>query len=415
MISESRATESSARSPAQTVAADVVTAVRSGTSAVEAEALAIIGLEQAYQQANDAAAELKRAIKAEAVARVETVQAQNGTKQPIRDEEKASRAAGKAGQVAEHKATSLKARQAKLTRDEMAGKRRDPAAAEKVKLEAEDAARNARAADLALERAREASEAAKAQVGVEQEKAKLAAARVRAARIADAGAKRHVELAEGSANKAIEAAKDALTAEVVAKKTLDRAIKALKATMLEEARAAQAAAAGTPAMPESQVGRRGGTNAVRQPAKTLKALKSRVTRTAGRLSGVRRRASRDLAQIAVTTKTETGPAVSEGQPDEIYTGMVKLLIFGPVDQSDVNRLREGLEQVEGLRVMSVGGSSAGGICIAVLAEQPVPLVSRLVELDVVDKVSKRGRDVEVRLTLPALLDAGPETASRGVA
>jgi hypothetical protein len=43
------------------------------------------------------------------------------------------------------------------------------------------------------------------------------------------------------------------------------------------------------------------------------------------------------------------------------------------------------------------------------------LISRLVELDVVDKVSKRGKDIEVRLTLPALLDAGPETASRGVA
>jgi hypothetical protein len=219
-------------------------------------------------------------------------------------------------------------------------------------------------------------------------------------------------MAERDANKAIEAAKTALTAEVVAKRTLDRAIKALKAIMLQEAKAAQAVAAGTQTVPGSQLARRGDKNAVRQPVKTLKTLKSSVTRTAARLSGVRRRASQEVGEIAVTTKTEVGPAVSSSQPDETYPGMVKLLIFGPVDQADVNGLREGLEQVEGLRVMSVGGSSGGGIRIAVLAEQPVPLASRLAELKVVDKVSKRGKDIEVRLVLPALLAGGRETAFR---
>ena len=409
MTSESRASESGAKSRAQIVVADVLAAVGGGTRAMEAEAMALIGLEQACQQANEAAAELRRAIQAEAVAKKETVQARNGTRQPLREEEKASRAAAKADQHAEREAEKLKVEQAKLAKSETLGKPRNAGAAEKARLAAEDAGRKARAAHLALDTAKVTSETAKAEVRAAQEKAKLAAAQVRSARIADAAAKRNEEGAEENGRKAIEAASMALANEASAKKTLDRAIRALKAIVLQEARAALAAASETQTAPRPQVDQRGASSIVGQPVEKLKVLTSRVTRTAGRLSRVRRRASQDIGEIKMTTTVEPNRAMSTNQPeDELFSGMVRLLIFDPVDHADVTRLTEGLERVEGLRVMSVGGSSGGGTCITVLAEQPVPLVSRLGDLDLVYKTSKRGKDLEVRLRLPEDLSARDE-------
>ncbi len=399
MIDQSRAVEPSSESRAEAFTADVLTKVVAGTAAIEAESIAMIDLERAYQRANDAAAELRSSIRAEVAARAETVRARDATKKPFREEEKAARTAAKADQVERNKTATVKAKQDQLAKDERAGKQRDPAAIDKVKLKADDAGRQARAAHLALEKAKEASEAARARVRSAQEEAKLAADQLRAARIDDAGAKRDVEAAEGNAKKTIEAASVALMTEMAAKKALDKAIMALKAIMLQEAKAAEAAAAERAiARQGDQAGPRG---IVGQPVEKLKGLTSGVTKKAGQLSRLGRRAPRDLPEIAEVSKSQSARPDSPVETDhETYDGVVRLLIFDPVNHADVMELQRGLERIDGVRVTSVAGSSDRGTCITLAAAQPVPLASQLGQLAVVDKVLKRGKDLEVRLRLP---------------
>ncbi len=400
MISESRATEPRAESRAQRLAVDVLTTVRAATRAMEAESAAIVDLEQAYQEANDAAAELRSAIKAEAAARVETAKAQDRTKKPLSEENKAARAAAKATHKQEIKTAILKAKQDKLAKDQTAGKERDLGAVDKAKSRAEEARRDAEAAYLALGRAKETTEAARVEVRSAQEQAKLAAARVLEARIDDARAKENVEGAESNAKKAVESSKSALLTEAAAKRGLDQAIKALKPIMLREARAAEAAASQGPSSPVSEKGHPALVDKGAKPVEQLKTLKSRVTGTAQRLSALRR-TPRDLPEIAVVSKSQTAQVDSVTQlAPNMCAGVVRLFIFDPADRADITELQDRLRQLEGVRITSTAGSATKGTCITVSAEQPVPLSSHLERLDIVRRVLKIGKDFEVKLRLP---------------
>lgn len=400
MINESRTTESRAESRAQRLAANVLTAVRDATQAMEAESAAIIELERAYQKANDAAAELRSAIRAEAAARVEAAKAQDRTKKPLGEENKAAKAAAKAARKEEIKTAILKAKQDKLAKDQTGGKERDQAGVDTAKSKAKDAGREAEAAHLALDRAKEASEAARVEVRLAREKAKLVAARVLKARIDDAGAKSDVDVAEDNAKKTVESSKDALLTEVAAKKALDQAIKALKPIMLREARAADAA--GSQGR-RASVTKRDHPDAVSEgakPVERLRALKSRVTGTAGRLSGIRR-APRDLPELAVISKRQKVQDETASQPaPNMCTGVVRLFIFDPADHADMMELQDQLSHLDGVRITSMAGSATKGTCITLASEQPIPLPSLLERLDIVRKVLKIGRDFEVKLRLP---------------
>ncbi len=117
MLSESECSiEESATSRAKAVGRDVLAAVREGTRAMEAEATAMMELEQAYKRANDAAAEFRSAIKAEAAAKVEVGQARNGTKQPLPDLAKAGKVAVKTDGEQERRVGRLKAGETKVAK-----------------------------------------------------------------------------------------------------------------------------------------------------------------------------------------------------------------------------------------------------------------------------------------------------------
>jgi hypothetical protein len=56
-----------------------------------------------------------------------------------------------------------------------------------------------------------------------------------------------------------------------------------------------------------------------------------------------------------------------------------------------------LEQVDGLRVKSIGGSAKDGPNIIISVDQPLPLVARLNDLDEVARVSKGAKSIMVGL------------------
>jgi hypothetical protein len=82
---------------------------------------------------------------------------------------------------------------------------------------------------------------------------------------------------------------------------------------------------------------------------------------------------------------------------KMYIGVIKLLIAKPVNYVQIRRFHERLEQVEGFQVKSVGGSSSEGPNIIIIIKQPVPLLERLSQIDLIERVSEGRKGVEVTL------------------
>ena len=92
-----------------------------------------------------------------------------------------------------------------------------------------------------------------------------------------------------------------------------------------------------------------------------------------------------------------GQPAAEKAAAGTFSGLIRLLVTSPVDHASMRRLRERLEQVEGFRVGSVSGSSATGASITVSTERPFPLLPWLSASELVERVSMRGRHIEVTL------------------
>jgi uncharacterized membrane protein YqiK len=78
-------------------------------------------------------------------------------------------------------------------------------------------------------------------------------------------------------------------------------------------------------------------------------------------------------------------------------GMVVLTILPPTDCAQMQGLEAALSQVENLRVILVGGSAGEGNQIVVSADEPMPLLSILSELPVIDQVESKGSEIRIRL------------------
>ena len=96
-------------------------------------------------------------------------------------------------------------------------------------------------------------------------------------------------------------------------------------------------------------------------------------------------------------KVLESPKVTAQPDDELFSGLVTVFVARPVDPVRLKAFQEGLGRVEGFRVKSVGGSAAEGGQVILSVEQPLPLLLRLNELKIVERVSKRGKGVEVTL------------------
>jgi hypothetical protein len=78
---------------------------------------------------------------------------------------------------------------------------------------------------------------------------------------------------------------------------------------------------------------------------------------------------------------------------ELYSGPVRLQIVRPVEYVQVKKFQERLEQIDGLVVKSIGGSSIEGPNIIIVVEQPIPLLTKLSELDLAEQITQKGKDI----------------------
>ena len=104
-----------------------------------------------------------------------------------------------------------------------------------------------------------------------------------------------------------------------------------------------------------------------------------------------RESEKSKGEAVVDAKTAAQPTA------EMYSGVVRLLIARPVNHIQIRTFQEWLGQVDGFQVKSVGGSSVEGPNIILLVEQPIPLLERLSQLDLVERVSKGKKGFEVTL------------------
>ncbi len=332
---------------------EALIAVREATRAMEAEAAALLEIEKAYKKANDAAAELKSAIRANKAATLRIEKARNMASNALKAATKTTQVEARADKDEEQKVSRLKDEEARVLDAESKGKLFNTDVrneAGRKARESEDRAiraqRNARSAQYALA-------AADREVKDAEHEVTLTTTRVRAATEADASARTEVPRAKGIAERTVKIAKTALEAEAGAKRVMDSMISRLKGLMANEAKIAQG-----------------------------EAFRLRT------------------GDGGVVSKAEgTSQAIDTSEPSsDIYSGTLKLLIAGRVDHSVIQRFQKCLEHVEGFRVKSVYGSGGEGIDITLLAEQPVPIIGRLNEIDLVQRVSKISRkEFEVEL------------------
>jgi hypothetical protein len=91
-------------------------------------------------------------------------------------------------------------------------------------------------------------------------------------------------------------------------------------------------------------------------------------------------------------KKSRGKAEKQAQQpfsDELYQGVVKLVIVSPVDADHMSKLEEILCKVPNLRLVLTGGSFEEGFGIVVSAEKPIPLLTILRAIPSVEQADKQ--------------------------
>jgi len=74
-----------------------------------------------------------------------------------------------------------------------------------------------------------------------------------------------------------------------------------------------------------------------------------------------------------------------------------LAILPPVNSNQMKNLEEGLRQVQDLQVVLVSGSMDEGTRVVVSVRKPVPLVSVVGEMPLVEQAVKKGKEIQVSL------------------
>ena len=109
------------------------------------------------------------------------------------------------------------------------------------------------------------------------------------------------------------------------------------------------------------------------------------------------RARREAEEAKEKAIEEAEQAAKEKISAELYKGMMKLAIMSPVGYDEMRELEEYLRQVQELRLVLVGGSVEEGIKIVISAEKPIPLLNVLREMPPIERVVKKGKEIQVTL------------------
>ena len=76
---------------------------------------------------------------------------------------------------------------------------------------------------------------------------------------------------------------------------------------------------------------------------------------------------------------------------------MELVILPPVDLEQMKELEEGLHQVQDLRVVLISGSVEEGTKVIVSANKPIPLVSVVSGMPLVEQAVKKGKEIQISL------------------
>ena len=391
---------------AEDIRDEAMAAVLSASKAMEAEAVLMIELEDTHRKVNEAIAEIRHAIKAEANAKLELSQAQKREKLALNQVNRATGNENKADKKSERKGNKLKAEVEKVRKAEASGAIPRVAARDKAVRMAAEAEQNAKLAHSEGDKAREISIIAGVEVKAAQERLMLAKARIRTGKNAKAAAIGKVARTEDDARKSILEARKALEIQARAKKGMDRTIRGLRIVMHNEARLAQAA---EEALEQAELNSQEREAKVQTTAdllvRRLKILvrpKDKIVNIIQTAKAKTRRGPKNAIEIKQAMRSDIdgiGSGFADGDPkSELCYGTVKFLVVGPTDLTRMALLQERLERNHDCRVKSVGGGSSGeGTSIFIQADQPVDLLPRLRELEFVEWVSRKGKDVEVTL------------------
>lgn len=96
-------------------------------------------------------------------------------------------------------------------------------------------------------------------------------------------------------------------------------------------------------------------------------------------------------------ETERVGGAEEEVAAELYEGMVELVVLPPVDLEQMKELEKGLHQVQDLRVVLISGSVEEGTKVIVSASKPIPLVSVVSKMPLVEQVVKKGKEIQISL------------------
>ncbi len=103
------------------------------------------------------------------------------------------------------------------------------------------------------------------------------------------------------------------------------------------------------------------------------------------------------AEKAKPAKVEAKKATESAEGVGLYRGMVVLNIASPVGFAQLDILKQALFKVEDLRVVMVSGAVGEGSRVFISAEEPLPLINILRGIPVVEEVTGKGDQIEVRL------------------
>jgi hypothetical protein len=394
-----------AKSLAEDVSEQVMTAVRLASDAMEAEAAVMRELEDAHCKLNETIAEIRHAIKAEAVAVTELNQARKREKQALILVNKAARKEEKAEKELKRSDNKLKIKVEMVRKAEESGKRPDVVARDEAIRKAGEAERKASIAHNEGEEARGALALASVELKAARERVMLASARIRTGKRAKEAAIGKVAHTEDDARNAILEARKALEVQAGAKRGMDRTIRGLKAVMQHEAILARTAeetiARNENKLQESEDKTRTAVHRVTKKLKTIIQPEVKIVKVIQAATAITRRGPKNADEIKNALKNQVDIStenVESGTQSEFFFGLVKLVIVGPTNLSRVETIQRRLERDCNCRLKSIGGGTTGeGTSILLQANQPVDLFTRLRELDFVEWVSKKSKDIEVTL------------------
>ena len=129
-------------------------------------------------------------------------------------------------------------------------------------------------------------------------------------------------------------------------------------------------------------------NLARSAAKHANDKSNKATQASKEAEGVETKANREVEQEIKKLEAEEAKA-AELVYNELYHGSVKLRITPTIGYEQLNSLAASLTHVDGLKILSLGGSAGEGNHIVLSIKSPLPLLNYLGELPIVKSVSKK--------------------------